>query len=149
MEHLNVAPRAPEEFLHERLLAVTSAQLLACFTRPERLERWWGPAGFTNRFEVCEPRPGGAWRFTMVAPHGAEYPNESRFVEVGPGRVVIEHVVKPLFTLTVTWREEPGGCRVWWRQRFESEAVREAIAAIVGTSNEENLDRLEAEARTA
>jgi uncharacterized protein YndB with AHSA1/START domain len=41
------------------------------------LSRWWGPAGFTNTFEVCEFKKGGRWSFVMHGPDGRNYPNES------------------------------------------------------------------------
>ena len=45
------------------------------FSDPVRLARWWGPAGFTNTFTICEFKPGGQWSFTMHGPDGTNYPN--------------------------------------------------------------------------
>ncbi|MFT3916942.1 MAG: SRPBCC family protein [Anaeromyxobacteraceae bacterium] len=132
-----------------RRLAAPPHRVLAAFVDPARLARWWGPKGFTNTFEVCEPRPGGAWRFTMHGPDGKHFPNESRFVRVDPDLVVIEHLNAPPFVLTVALAPEAGGTRLTWTQAFPTAALRDQLAAFVEPANEQNLDRLEAEvART-
>ncbi|MFO0581828.1 MAG: SRPBCC domain-containing protein [Anaeromyxobacter sp.] len=128
-----------------RRLAAPPARVLAAFTDPARLARWWGPAGFTNTFEVCEPRPGGAWRYTMHGPDGKHYPNEARFVVVAPDEVVVEHLNAPRFVLTLALAPEAGGTRLTWTQTFETAALRDQLLAFVGPANEQNLDRLEAE----
>jgi uncharacterized protein YndB with AHSA1/START domain len=129
-----------------RVTAAAPQEVYAAFVAPERLARWWGPKGFRNTFEVCEPRPGGAWRFVMHGPNGGDYPNQSVFEELVPGTlVVIRHVSGPRFTLTVTLAPEGAGTRLTWRQSFESSAEFEAVRGYAAPANEENLDRLEAE----
>jgi uncharacterized protein YndB with AHSA1/START domain len=137
---------AARTFLSSRLLAASPEQVYAAFVTPERLARWWGPKDFRNTFEVCDPRPGGSWRFVMHGPNGANYPNQSVFEALVPGeRIVIRHVAGPLYTLTVTLAREGAGTRLTWRQCFDSPRVAETVRRIVPGANEENLDRLEAE----
>ncbi len=38
-------------------------EVFAAIATPARLARWWGPAGFTNTFHVCEVKKGGRWSF--------------------------------------------------------------------------------------
>jgi len=133
------------ELATERTLAFARAQVLAAFADPTRLARWWGPSGFTNEFDTCDPRPGGDWLFTMVGPDGARYANQNRFVEVGPERVVIQHVNHPPFVLTVILEPDEGGTRVYWRQSFASEELRKALEGVCIPANEQNLDRLTVE----
>ncbi len=128
-----------------RLLDASRERVLAAWLDPARLARWWGPEGFTNSFEVCEPRAGGAWRFVMHAPNGAAHPNESVFREVGPDRVVVEHLSAPHFVLTATLEDEGTGTRVTWRQRFDSAETCRKLQSVVVPANEQNLDRLAAE----
>lgn len=45
----------------------------------------------------------------MHGPNGVDYANECVFRETGAGRIVIEHVVDPWFTLTVTLEAAGGG----------------------------------------
>jgi hypothetical protein len=108
------------------------------------LSRWWGPEGFTNSFSEFELREGGYWRFTMHGPDGADYPNESRFIEVVPNnRVVIEHLLGHHFILTISFIADGGSTIVNWRQVFDSIEHYQGISNFVSQANEQNLDRLE------
>lgn len=69
-------------FTHSREIPATPEQVFAAFSDPVRLARWWGPAGFTNTFSVCEFRTGGRWSFVMHGPNGRDFPNESIFAEI-------------------------------------------------------------------
>jgi len=130
-------------FTSARNLDATPAAVFAAIRDPARLAKWWGPDGFSNRFEVFEFRPGGKWVFDMIGPDGRVYPNESVFDEIEAGRrVVIRHVCQPHFTLTITLEPAPGGTRVHWQQVFADAAVANAIRHIVAPANEQNLDRL-------
>jgi len=132
-------------FFCRRALPQAPAEVFAAFARPERLARWWGPAGFRNTFASCDFRPGGRWTFTMHGPDGAAYPNECVFRAIeAPSRVVIDHVVAPRFTLTVELRPAGGGCELRWTQVFDDPATARRVRAIVRPANEQNLDRLQA-----
>ncbi len=137
---------ADREARTSRLLPFPREAVWAAWVDGERLARWWGPEGFTNDFEVFEPRPGGAWRFTMIGPDGARFANESRLVVLDrPSRIVVRHLSAPAFDLEVTLEEAGGGTRVDWCQRFETAEVAAKVRRIVEPANEQNLDRLEAE----
>lgn len=124
----------------------TPADVFASIKDGERLARWWGPNGFSNRFEVFEFQPGGRWIFTMIGPDGTAYPNESVFAHIEADRqVVIQHICPPLFELTITLEPENDGTRLDWVQAFSDPSVARAVAHIVEPANEENLDRLSAE----
>ncbi len=89
-------------------------QVFAAFS-PDRLARWWGPAGFTNTFHVCELESSGRWSLTMHGPDGHDYPNECIFAEVEPPRkVVVEHVSKPKYRLTIELIPSANGTVVSW-----------------------------------
>jgi len=133
-----------------RKLAANPETVWAAFADPQRLARWWGPAGFSNRFEQFDFAPGGQWTFDMIGPDGRIYPNQSRFRELEPGRrIVIDHVCEPLFTLTVTLEESGTDTQLTWNQAFDNADLFKAILPIIEPANEQNLDRLQAElART-
>ena len=132
--------------LTTRLLAAPPDQVYAAFVAPERLARWWGPKGFRNTFQVFEPRPGGIWRFVMHGPNGADHPNDSVFELLIPGeRLVIRHLSRPRFTLTVTLAADGAGTRLTWSQSFDSADDYQALRRLAAGANEENLDRLESE----
>ena len=131
------------ELATARALGATPAAVFAAVADPSRLARWWGPDGFANRFHTFEFREGGSWVFDMVGPDGSVYPNRSVFEAIVPERrVVIRHVVAPLFTLFVSLESAGSHTVVGWRQRFQSAAECAALAGICVPSNEQNLDRL-------
>ena len=122
------------------------AAVFAALRDGARLARWWGPDGFTNRFEVFEFKVGGRWVFDMVGPDGTVYPNASTFTHlVENHEVVIEHVCEPHFTLRITLERSPTGTVVHWAQSFADAALAEAIRHIVVPANEQNLNRWGAE----
>jgi uncharacterized protein YndB with AHSA1/START domain len=127
----------------ERILPFSAAAIYAAFESPAVLASWWGPEGFTNSFEIFEFKAGGRWQFTMHGPDGKSYANTSFFAELVPAqRVVIRHDCAPLFTLTVQLSPTQGGTLLKWDQAFDDAATAQAVKAIVGTANEQNLDRL-------
>jgi len=133
-------------FFSSRHLAAPPAAVFAAIADPKRLARWWGPAGFSNEFDVFEFHEGGRWIFTMVGPDGGRYPNESVFAVIEPERrVVIDHVVQPLFRLSITLSPAPGGTALQWEQVLEDAEIAKAMAAIIEPANEQNLDRLSRE----
>lgn len=133
-------------FTTSREIRASVEQVFAAISDPERLNRWWGPAGFTNTFTVCEFKPGGRWSFVMHGPNGHDYPNENVFAEIeSPRKVVVQHVVEPLFHLTIALAPSAAGTIVSWSQAFESAETASRVEHIVVPSNEQNLDRLSLE----
>lgn len=132
-------------FSTNRQLAASPASVFGAIKDPERLAKWWGPAGFSNRFEVFEFHAGGKWLFTMIGPDGAAYPNESVFSEMeADHKVVIQHTNQPHFQLAITLEANAGGTLLRWDQTFADAAVARAVRHIVEPANEQNLDRLSA-----
>jgi uncharacterized protein YndB with AHSA1/START domain len=108
--------------------------------------RWWGPAGFTNTFNVCEFKNGGRSSLTMHGPDGRNYPNENVFAEIeSPRKVIVEHVSEPKFRLTIALVASPAGTVVSWSQEFESSEVASRLERMVVPANEQNLERLSVE----
>jgi len=135
--------------LTTRELAATPAKVFAAIQDPTRLARWWGPKGFTNRFDAIEFKPGGKWSFTMIGPDGKEYRNESSFVAIEQDRrVVVHHLLAPDFVLTIGLEATAAGTRVTWEQAFADPAVASAIRHLAEPANEQNLDRLAAEVQS-
>ncbi len=136
----------PATFRTTRTLAATPDRVYGAFADATQLAAWWGPDGFRNEFESFDFRPGGTWKFVMVGPDGTRYANENRFVELVPAsRVVVRHVLAPLFTLTVEMAPAtPGKTQLVWTQVLDDPAVAAAVRHIVEPANEQNLDRLAA-----
>ena len=70
-------------------IPATAEQVFSAISHPERLARWWGPAGFTNTFNICDFKNGGRWSLIMHGPDGKNYPNENVFAEIEPLRKII------------------------------------------------------------
>lgn len=133
-------------FSTSREIAATAEKVFAAFSDPERLARWWGPAGFTNTFNICEFKNGGRWSYVMHSPHGGNPANESVFEQIEPlKKIVINHISEPKYRLTVELASSEAGTVVSWSQEFESSEVASRIEKIVVPANEQNLDRLSAE----
>src|SRR5512145_990205 len=95
-------------FSTARDIPASPDQVFGAFSDPERLARWWGPAGFSNVFSVCDFTPGGRWSFVMHGPGGKHFRNESEFAEIEPPRkVVIQHLSEPRYRLTVLLESSP------------------------------------------
>ena len=109
-------------FRTAREISASPDQVFAAFSDPGRLARWWGPAGFSNTFNICEFKEGGQWSYVMHGPDGKHFPNESVFAEIEPAAKVVVPVS--------------------WAQTFDSADVASRIEHIVVPANEQNLDRL-------
>jgi uncharacterized protein YndB with AHSA1/START domain len=132
-------------FSTARDIPASAEAVYAAFSDPERLATWWGPAGFTNTFHICEFETGGRWSYTMHSPNGGSPKNESVFESVAPDRIVIRHTSQPLYRLTIELSQTTAGTLVTWVQEFDDPQVASRIAKIVTRANEENLERLTAE----
>lgn len=130
-------------FRHFREIPAQPESVFSAFQDPVRLARWWGPEGFTNTFHTFEFRQGGRWLFTMHGPGGANYPNESEFLEIVPGsRVRIKHVNLPHFELSIALEPTATGTLVSWVGVFEDHEFAEESRRFLQTANEQNLTRL-------
>ncbi len=133
------------EIVNVREFNAPRERLFELFSDPVHLVHWWGPNGFTNEFSEFDLRPGGAWRFVMRGPDGAEYRMEKLFVEVAvPERIVLDHVDSVhRFRMTMTLAELDGRTGLTWRMLFEDAEEGARIEGFIRAANEENFDRLE------
>jgi uncharacterized protein YndB with AHSA1/START domain len=133
-------------FNTSREIPASVEEVFGAISDSERLARWWGPAGFTNTFHVCEFKSGGRWSFIMHGPDGKKYPNENLFAEIeSPRKVVVQHASEPKYRLTIALTSSPVGTVVTWSQAFESAQVASRLEHIVVPANEQNLERLSVE----
>jgi uncharacterized protein YndB with AHSA1/START domain len=143
---VSAAAQADREIVATRVVDAPREAVFRAWTEAEHLARWWGPNGFASTFEVFEPRPGGAWRFTFHGPDGTDYPNELVYVALeSPERVVLDHLSGHRFRVTATFDDVAGKTRVTFRQTFEDAAECAKVRAFAVDANEQNLDRMAAE----
>lgn len=132
--------------VRRRRIPAGISEVWAAVSDPARVAQWWGPAGFRSTIHEFAFEPGGRWRLTMHGPDGRDYPNESRFARVVPGRLLeIEHLSGHHFLLTLELEAEGAATVVRWRQLFDTVEHYERIRSLVEVANEENLERLAAE----
>ncbi len=126
-----------------RLIPATPDEVFAAIADPDRIARWWGPSGFTNTMHRFEFVPGGRWLLTMHAPDGTDYPNESRFSRIEPGKALqIEHLSGHHFLLTLELSAAADGTLVRWCQTFDTIEHYRQVAPFVAQANQQNLERL-------
>lgn len=130
-----------------KLISASPSEVFAAMRDPARVARWWGPAGFTNTIHKFEFTPGGSWLLTMHGPDGTNYPNESRFTRIVSDHLFeIEHLNGHHFILTIELFAHSEGTEVRWRQTFDTVEHYASLSEFVASANEQNLDRLAAEA---
>lgn len=138
-------PSVPE-IVNTRWFPAPPELCFQAFGEPAWLARWWGPAGFTNTVPEFDFRPGGRWRIVMRGPAGAEYPNESEFLEIVPGKFIASLHLGPMhrYWLRMSFAPEQAGTRLTWRMRFAARAEYEKVRDFISGANEQNFDRLAA-----
>lgn len=137
---------ADREVVSWRVLDAPRERVFAAFSDPGQLARWWGPDEFTNTIQDFDLRPGGRWRIIMRAPNGAEFDNESVFVDVVPPRRIVYDHLEPIhaFRMTMTLLERGARTLLHWRMTFESDDEYARVKELVLPANEQNFDRLAA-----
>lgn len=106
------------------------------WTDVNHVAKWWGPRGFTLTTHSKELRPGGIWHYTMHGPDGTDYPNKTLYHEVEKySKLVYDHggydERKPLFKVSVTFKEENGKTKMDMTMTFESHEACEQIGKFI------------------
>jgi uncharacterized protein YndB with AHSA1/START domain len=128
------ADAAEKEIVVSRVFDAPRELVWNAWTDPKQIVKWWGPRGFTTTIEEMDVRPGGSWRHTMHGPDGANYPNESFFLEVVKHeRIVFSHAGHreggPAVNFRSTWtfEEQAGKTKVTIRMVFDSAQERDRV----------------------
>src|SRR3954452_21243850 len=81
---LAVATPTPKSIVLTRVFDAPRSLVFDAFTKPELLKRWFGPRGWS--LAVCEVdlRVGGAWRFVLRGPDGAQMGMRGTYRELQP-----------------------------------------------------------------
>ncbi len=134
------------EIVSMRVFPFPRELVVEAFSDPRQLAQWWGPKGFTNTIEVFDLKPGGTWRLVMHGPAGADYHNESIFIEVvKPERIVFQHL-EPVhrFQMTMVFAGHGDETTLTWRMLFDATGDCTPIRNFISDANEQNFDRLAA-----
>ncbi len=120
------------EIVISRLIDAPRSLVYAAWTDPEQIQVWFGPEGFAIETHEIDLRPGGVWRFDMVAPDGTRYGNRMVFLRMDePSLMEVEHGADQdddpgKFRMLLTFDEQGNGKTVLTlRQMHPSKAQRE------------------------
>ena len=84
------AESAEHELVVTRVFNAPREMVWKALTEPERLERWWGPKGFTSRIHRLELRPGGTFLYCQRNAEGLEMWGKWVYREIiAPERFVV------------------------------------------------------------
>ncbi len=132
------------QFVSQREFPVEPEILFNAIEDKEKLAKWWGPEGFSCKFDIFEFKEDGRWIFTMIGPDGKEYPNENRFISISkPDEVIIRHDGMPYFTVTLTIERTDTGSILNFLQVFDDPELLEKILPVIKPANEQVLNKLE------
>jgi uncharacterized protein YndB with AHSA1/START domain len=121
------------EIVLARVIDAPRSLAYAAWADPDQIQKWFGPEGMTIETREIDVRPGGTWRFDMVAPDGFRYSNRMVFLRMeAPSLIEVEHGSDQdddpgRFRMLVTFDEQGNGKTViTLRQMHPSKAEREA-----------------------
>ncbi len=138
------------EIVFARVLDASPEAVFDAWTDPEQLRAWFGPEGMAIETREIAVRPGGMWRFDMVAPDGTRYDNRMTFLVIDrPRRIEVEHGADrdgdpARFRMLVTFDAQDDGRTVLTlRQMHPSAAQRQATIGFGAVAyGAQTLDKL-------
>lgn len=145
---ISAEPGIPQVVVTRRFNAPKELVFQAC-TDPELVKQWLGPRRLETRFDVCEIRDGGRYRFVQWGEDGHEHafrgvyhgtPTPESTVrtfeyEGAPGHVMLE---------TTVLEDAGGGTLMTGNSVFQSVADRDMmVAAGMAEGVYDSMDRLE------
>ena len=120
------------EIVLGRVIDAPRSLVYAAWTDPDQIQQWFGPEGMVIETREIDLKPGGVWRFDMVAPDGTRYGNRMVFLRMeAPALIEVEHGPDPendpgKFRMLVTFDEQSDGKTVLTlRQMHPSRERRE------------------------
>lgn len=97
---------------------VKSEKVYAAWTKPELLEKWWGPQGYTTKIIEMNVEVDGSYKFNMRSANGVEHIVYGHYVEIIPNKKLVftwqweQQTEFPLTNVTVEFIEHDGNTEV-------------------------------------
>ena len=135
------------EIVSTRIFNFHRELVFKAWANPAHLQKWWGPAGFTNTFQEFDFQIGGKWRFVMHGPDKGNYKNECEFLKIeSPSLIAWKRHTQPYFKVLVTFEEiNEFQTKIVFKMLFETPEECNKVKRFVVDKNEENFDKLENE----
>ena len=126
MQNENTNPSGMEQ--RTSLLLDASIELVwEVWTKPEHIQHWWGPDGFTNTIEKMQAEPGGEWIFVMHGPDGKSYPNKTIFREVVRHKKIVHEHFDPNFIAIIEFERQGDKTLLNWYKLYETKELFEMV----------------------
>jgi uncharacterized protein YndB with AHSA1/START domain len=145
---------APTQILITRVFDAPRHLVFRAYTTPELIKRWWaGERGTVTSVEV-DLRPGGTWRYVMVANAGFEVAFHGEYHEIVPDeRIVTTEVFEGMpdaaALTTATFTDADGGTVLAMLVEHSSQENRDAhISSGMEGGMQEAMNKLEQAARS-
>ena len=121
------------EVVVTRVVNADRALVFGAWTDPAQITQWFGPDGFEIETHAADIRPGGLWRFDMVAPDGTRFSNRMQFLRIEtPSLIEVLHGSDrdddpDRFRLLVTFDAQDNGKTVVTLRQLHPTAARRSI----------------------
>ena len=128
---LTVTTPTEREIVMTRVFDAPASLVFEAMTQPEHLVHWFGPHGWT--LAVCEVdfRAGGAWRFVLRGPDGAEMGMRGVYQQITPPERFVSTEsfdAYPGESLnTLTFSEKDGKTTFTITVLYPSSGIRDAV----------------------
>lgn len=140
------------EIVIARVVASDRATAFRAWADPAEIVQWFGPAGFRIETHEIDIRPGGRWRFDMVAPDGTRYGNRMEFLRIeAPALIEASHGSDSeddpfRFRMLVTFDQQQNGKTVVTLRQMHPTAARRGDVIGFGAVEYggQTLDKLQA-----
>lgn len=138
-----------------REMGVAPKRVWDAWTSPEKIAKWWGPAGFKSTVEEIDIHEGGKFKVVMHGPDGVDYPNVYVFDKVNEPHQLIytnqgskEFGLEP-FQSVVDIESLNNKTKVTLKMRFTSEEEKQKHIQQFHAEegSRQLLERLEAQAK--
>lgn len=122
------------EIVISRVIDAPISLIYAAWTDPAQIPQWFGPEGMVIETRQIDLRPGGLWRFDMVAEDGTRYTNRMVFLRMEANALIEvihgadEENDPGKFRMLITFDEQSNGKTVLTlRQMHPSRDQRKAV----------------------
>ena len=130
---LKVTTPSDREILMTRVFDAPRRLVYDAFTKPELIQRWLGPRGFS--LPVCEVdlKVGGKYRYVSEGPDGSRLGWGGTFREIVPLERIVhtesfdDYPGEAL--ITAVWSESGGKTTLNLTMLFDSQEIRDAVIA--------------------
>jgi uncharacterized protein YndB with AHSA1/START domain len=146
--NLKVTTPSDQEIVMTRVFNAPRRLVYQAFTRPELIQRWLGPRGWTLPTCEVDLRVGGKYRYVGQGPDGTKLGWGGTFREIVPEQRIVhtesfdDYPGEAL--MTAVWSESGGKTTMTLTMLLASKEVRDAIIASgMEHGAAESYDRLE------